>query len=174
MKLKNWLKGWRRGFAPIFLSLLLLISACGAATKEPSRFEQTQAETSQKGAPPAVANNAQQGSSFNRFFPRSSNGYQVVPSQEKQGFAEYKVNKDGKNVAMLSINDTKGTTAADKFQQSTQQIAGYPAVEQGKTVTAVLVKNRYQVKVLSRDASFTKADRASWIEKFNLSGLSRL
>jgi len=160
-------------FAPIFLSLLLFVSACGAAS-EPSQFEQTQTETTQKGAPPAVAPSAQQGSRFNRFFPRSGNGFEVVPAQEKQGFAEYKVNRGGKNVAMLAISDAKGTPAADKFKQSTQKIGGYPAVEQGRTATAILVNDRYQVKVLSRDPSFTQADRAVWIEKFNLSGLSRL
>lgn len=163
---------WRRVFIPVLLSLMLLVSACSGA-QAPSQFDKTQQETSQKGAPPAVADNAQQGSKFNRFFPRSVPGYEVVPAQEKQGFAEYKVNKGGKNVAMLAISDTTGTPAANKFQQSTQKIGGYPAVEQGQTATAVLV-DRYQVKVLSRDPSFTKADRATWLTKFNLNGLASL
>lgn len=163
---------WRRVFVPILLSLVLLVTAC--STPDNSPFAQTQQETSQKGAPAAVAKTAEQGSSFNKFFPRSVPGYEVVPAQEKKGFAEYKVNKNGQNVAMLAVSDTTGTPAAAKFQQSTTKIAGYPAVEQGQTATAVLVGDRYQVKVLSRDPSFTQADRAAWITKFNLQGLSGL
>ncbi|HEY9699288.1 MAG TPA: hypothetical protein V6D10_18660 [Trichocoleus sp.] len=163
---------WRRVLAPLCLSLLLLVTACTQAP--PSRFEQTQAETTQKGAPGAVARDATQGGSFNKFFPRSVSGYEIVPSQEKKGFAEYKVNQGGKNVAMLAISDTTGTGAAAKFQDSAAKIAGYPAVEQGQNATAILVGNRYQVKVLSRDPSFTKENRATWINKFDLRGLSNV
>lgn len=163
---------WRRVLAALLVSLVLLVSAC--TPDQPSRYDQVQQETSGKNAPSAVATEAEQGSSFNKFFPRSVSGYNVVPSQEKKGFAEYKVNQGGKTVAMLAISDTTGTGAADKFQNSTMKIAGYPAVEQGSTATAILVNDRFQVKVLSRDASFTKEDRADWIQKFDLKGLARL
>lgn len=163
---------WRRIFAPILLSVLLLVTAC--SQQPPSRFEQTQIETTQKGAPSAVAKEATQGGEFNKFFPRSVAGYEIVPAQEKKGFAEYKVNQDGKNVAMLAISDTTGTPAAVKFKDSTQNIGGYPAVQQGQNGTAILVNDRYQVKVLSRDPSFTKEDREAWLTKFNLSGLAKL
>lgn len=164
---------WRRVLAPLLLGLLFLVSAC-SPPQPPSRFEQAQQATTRKDAPPAVAKGAEQGSSFNRFFPKSADGFTVVPAQEKQGFAEYKLNQAGKNVAMLSINDTLGTPAANKYQQSTLKIAGFPAVEQGQTGTGILVSDRYQVKVLSRDPSFTKGDRAAWLQRFNLTGLSNL
>lgn len=163
---------WPKIFAPILLSLLLLTTACGSPA--PSRYEQTQQETTQRNAPGAVAQEATQGSQFNKFFPRSVSGYEIVPSQEKKGFAEYKVNQGGKNVAVLSINDTTGTDAATKFQSSSTKIAGYPAVQQGQNITAILVNNRYQVKVQSRDPAFTAADRSAWISKFNLKGLAGL
>ncbi len=163
---------WRRVLAALFVSLILLVSAC--IPQPPSRYDQVQQETSGKNAPPAVATDAEQGSSFNKFFPRSVSGYNVVPAQEKKGFAEYKVNQGGKTVAMLAISDTTGTGAADKFQNSTMKIAGYPAVEQGANATAILVNDRFQVKVLSRDASFTKENRAAWIQKFDLKGLASL
>lgn len=164
---------WRRAIAPLLLCLLLLVSACSKI--EPSRYAQTQEETSKRNAPTAVAKGTEQGGTFNKFFPGSTGGYNVVPSQEKKGFAEYKLNKDGKTFAMLSINDTVGIpTAAVKFQTSTEKIAGYPAVEQGANVTAILVNDRYQVKVQSRDPEFTKADRADWIQKFDLRGLAKL
>lgn len=160
----------RQVLAAVLLSAAMLVSACDAT--EPSRYDQAQQETSQNA--PAVAGDAVQGASFNQFFPRSVSGYEIVPSQEKKGFAEYKVNQGGKTVAMLAINDTTGTGAADKFQSSTMNIAGYPAVEQGQNATAILVNDRFQVKVLSRDAAFTKENRATWLQKFDLQGLANL
>jgi hypothetical protein len=164
---------WRKTLAPVLLILLFSTAACTPSA--PSKYEQTQKETTQRNAPGAVAKEATQGANFNKFFPKSVSGYQIVPAQEKKGFAEYKVNQGGKNVAVLSISDTTGVPgAADKFQNSTAKISGYPSVEQGQTITAILVNNRYQVKVQSRDSSFTKGDRAAWIQKFDLNGLSRL
>ncbi|NJR66453.1 MAG: hypothetical protein HC772_15805 [Leptolyngbyaceae cyanobacterium CRU_2_3] len=165
---------WRKILVPVLLSLILFVSAC-STTKPPSQFEQTQQETSRRNAPAAVAKGATSGSTFNQFFPDSGSGYEVVPAQEKNGFAEYKVNKAGQNVAVLSISDTVGNpAAATKFQNSTTKVGGYPSVEQGSNITAVLVNNRYQVKVQSRDASFTPEDREAWLQKFNLRGLAKL
>jgi hypothetical protein len=162
---------WCRALIPFLLSLVL-VTACGDST--PSRYEQVQKDTTQRNAPAAVAQDATQGSAFNKFFPRSVSGYKIIPAQEKKGFAEYKVDQGGKNVAVLSINDTTGTDAAAKFQNSTTKIVGYPSVEQGQNITAILVNNRYQVKVQSRDPSFTKTQRADWISKFDLRGLASL
>jgi hypothetical protein len=76
---------------------------------------------------------------------------------------------------MLAISDTSSNpAAAAKFKSSTTKVAGYPSVEQGSNGTAILVSDRYQVKVLSRDPSFTKEDRVKWLEKFNLRGLAQL
>lgn len=164
---------WRRIITSVLLAALLLVTSCQA--KDNSPYAGVQQQSTQRGAPPAVARNATQGASFNKFFPKSADGYQVVPAQEKKGFAEYKLNKGGKTVAMLSINDTTSTpTANQKYQSSTQKIAGYPAADSPGNGTGILVNNRYQVKVQSRDASFTKNDRITWLQKFNLGGLARL
>lgn len=159
--------------AALLLSLLLLTTAC--QPKTPGRFDQAQKESTQQKSGQAVAKVATQGGEFNKFFPSTQGDFSKVYTQEKKGFAEAKLKQGGKDVAMLAISDTTSTpTAAAKFQNSTKKIAGYPALEVGKTQTAVLVNNRYQVKVLSRDPSFTASDRAEWIEKFNLDGLARL
>ncbi|NMG09984.1 hypothetical protein [Brasilonema sp. UFV-L1] len=166
----------RRILASLLLSLLLLTTAC--APKTPGRFDQAQQESSQQRSGQAVAKDSTQGSEFNKFFPTPEAGYQRVYTQEKKGFAEAKLKKDGKDLAVLSVNDTQGvkgaTNPAAKFKNSTKTIAGYPAVSQGSTGTAILVGDRYQVKVQSRDPSFTEADREAWLQKFNLSGLTRL
>ncbi|MBH8564330.1 hypothetical protein I8748_19420 [Nostoc sp. CENA67] len=162
----------RRILAALLLSVLLLTTAC--TPKEPGRFDQAQKESTQQKSGQAVAKNATQGGEFNKFFPSAGGGYERVYTQEKKGFAEAKLKKAGKDVALLSISDTTSTpTAAAKFSNSTKKIGGYPAVEVGNTQTAILV-GKYQVKVLSRNPSFTASDRAAWIEKFNLAGLAKL
>lgn len=164
---------WRKVFASLLLSVVLFATGC--TPKPPSPYAQVQQETTQRGAQPAVAKNAEQGSSFNQFFPGATAGYERVFTQEKKGFAEAKLKKDGKDVAMLAISDTISLPdAAKKFAASTAQVAGYPAVEVGSTQSAVLVADRYQVKVLSRDPGFTKDDRQAWLQRFNLSGLAKV
>ena len=163
----------RKILAPLLLSLLLLVTSC--ASKPPSRFDQAQQASSQQKSGQAVVKESTQGAEFNKFFPKGEGGYERVYTQEKKGFSEAKLKKDGKDLAMLAISDIKNTpSAAAKYQQSTKTIAGYPAATLGTTQTSVLVNNRYQVKVLSRDPSFTASDREAWLQKFDLNGLARL
>ena len=158
----------------VFLSfLLLLTTAC--TTTAPSQYDAIQQETTGAQSTAAVDRQAKKGGSFNQFFPNSQGGYEVVPSQEKDGFAEYKLKQDGKTLAMLAIGDTISLpAAAAKYDDATNEIAGFPAVNQGTTATGILVADRYQVKVLSRDPEFTQADREAWLERFDLGGLARL
>lgn len=174
----------RKILAPFLISVLLLVTACGQ-TQAPSRWDKAQQESTQKPAKAkqttadkSTASNqnlpkkAVAGGKLNKYFPANGGGFDRVFAQEKSGFAEAKLNKGGKNVAMLSISDiANNPPAGAKFKQSTKQISGYPAVTQGNG-TAVLVANRYQVKVQSRDPSFTASDREAWLSKFNLGGLA--
>ena len=78
-------------------------------------------------------------------------------------------------MAVLSIFDTiSNPDATQKFQDSSQTIGGYPAVQQGSKGTAVLVGDRFQVKALSRDPSFAESDRETWLAQFDLDGLAQL
>lgn len=173
MKTSRYSPSWLRAIAPLCLSLVLFLGACGSPA--PSQYDSVQEETTGFQAETAIDREATQGSTFNQFFPSSGSGYEVVPSQEKQGFAEYKLKQDGKTLAMLAISDTISLpAAAEKYNAATEQIAGYPAVNQGATATGILVNGRYQVKVLSRDPDFTQADRETWLEKFDLGGLARI
>jgi hypothetical protein len=163
---------WRRAMVPLLLCTLLFVTGCAAKT---SPYAQAQKDSTRWGAPSAVAKKAEQGATFNKFFPNGVRGYEIVPAQEKKGFAEYKVNRDGKNVAVLSISDTTSVpAAAAKYQASTFKVGSYPAVDQGTTTTGILVNDRYQVKVASRDPSFTKDDRLAWLQKFDLKGIAQL
>ena len=161
-----------RVVAALLLSVVLLTTAC--SPKAPGRFDQAQKESTQQRSGQAVSKSATQGSEFNKLFPDAGNGYERVYTQEKKGFVEAKLKKGGKDIAVLAISDTTSTlSTAAKFSKSTKKIGGYPAIEVGKTQTAILV-GKYQVKALSRDSSFTASDRADWIKKFNLNGLAKL
>jgi hypothetical protein len=162
------------GAAALVLAVALALGACG---KEPSRWDNAQKESTQpkNEVVEKAKAEAQEGGSFNRFFPKGQDGYETVAAQEKTGFAEWKLKKSNKDMATLSINDLKANLdAAKKFQSSTKKVAGYPAVDQGNTASALLVADRYQVKVISKDPAFTKADRETWLQKFDLAGLSKV
>ena len=75
----------------------------------------------------------------------------------------------------MTVSDTEATPAArDKFKSSARKIGEYPVVADGSMGTAVLVANRYQVKVRSLAPSFTPADRKAWLEKFKLTKLAEV
>lgn len=164
----------RKYIAALLLSILLITGTTACAAKAPSRFDQVQQESSRQKSGQAVAKNATQGAEFNKFFPSADGGYQRVYTQEKKGFSEANLKKDGKVVAQLAISDTSSVPgAAAKFSNSSEKIGGYPSVKTGSTQTSILV-GKYQVKAISKDPSFTAKDREAWIKKFNLSGLAAL
>lgn len=170
---------WQKILAPLLISVLLLVSACGGSTTPKNQgFADAQKQsTSRTGQREMAQQNKQEvaGGQFNKFFPQPGAGFERVFAQEKKGFAEAKLKKDGQDLAMLSISDVAGNPeAAQKFQNATQKIGGYPAVAQGKNATVVLVNNRFQVKVTSKNPSFSQGDREAWLQKFDLNGLARL
>jgi len=166
------MNGLRKYLVAFILSSCLLFTAC--SQQAPSRFDDAQQQSTERGAT-AVVDDSQSGGKFNRYFPDSASGYERVYSQEKKGFAQAKLNQDGKEIAILSISDTlNNPSAAAKFQESDEKINGYPAVSQGNSGTAILVGDRYQVKIRSKDAAFDAGDREKWLGKFNLRGLSKL
>lgn len=115
------------------------------------------------------------GGQFNKFFPKSGDGYDVVFVQEKSGFAQANLNKGGENLAQLSINDAIGDTKSlTKYDGATLKISGYPAAQIGNSRTALLVADRFQVSAISKSEAFGTSDRASWLKKFDLAGLGTL
>lgn len=115
------------------------------------------------------------GGQFNKIFPKNPEGYSLVFSQEKAGFAEAKLKKAGKEVAVLSINDINANPSAiQKFKASKSKVSGYPSVQVGSSQTAILVGDRYQVKVQSKSPDFGVSDRTLWLKKFDLQKLATL
>ena len=156
--------------ATLFATLALCLSL-GACKEKPTRWDDAASAkpTTAADAPPVKA-----GASFNAFFPADgAEGLKRTFTQEKPGFVEAKLSKEGKPIATLTISDT--TTEPDaksKFANSTDKVKGNPLVLVGKNQSAVLVKERYQVKVTSPELD---ADaRKAWLERFDLTGLAGL
>lgn len=162
---------------PFLLAIMLLVTSCvtGTTSAPPQTSTNAARPTQTTQRSPGTTRTPLAGGNFNKFFPASAGGFERVYTQEKTGSAIANLKKDGKVMAVLSITDTANNpTATRKFDSSNQTIAGYPAATQGTTTTSILVGDRFQVKVQSRDPSFTAGDRQDWLQKFNLSGLERL
>jgi hypothetical protein len=159
---------------PWLLILVLgaaLLSGCQPA--KPDRWADAQKESTQK--PHAVAKESVGGSAFNRFFPQVESPWDIVFKQEKTGFAQASLQKDGKEVAVLSVSDTANNPeAAEKFKAASKIIGGMPAVPVGEQGTAVLVNGRFQVQVRSMDPAIGPQEREDWLTKFDLQAIGRI
>lgn len=163
---------------------------CGCEAEPPSRWEAADRATrgdapaadSGQTAPvnpqalPADRTDVVAGGEFNKMFPAVEPPWDVVFKQEKQGFAQASLQKEGKEVAVLSISDTaNNAAAAEKYRGASEKIDGYPALPSGSLGTGVLVDDRFQVQVRSAaDGGLTAEERAEWIKKFDLIGLEAL
>lgn len=153
--------------------LLLAVLAVTGCSEEPTRWDQAQQESSQNQS--ATSRESVSGGSLNKFFPEADGEFDLTYTQEKTGFAEAALERGGDEVARLSISDTvNNPQAVEKFQQSSEELAGYPVTDVGSNGTALLVNNRFQVQVRSVNQSFSRFDREDWLQKFDLDGLSRL
>lgn len=152
---------------PLLFAFALSLAAC---QKEPSRWDQAASAK-----PTAIAaEGSKPGSAFNKFFPADgAEGHARVYTAEKPGYAEAKLKKDGKDVAVLSISDTANEPdAKKKFESASDKVKGFPLVTVGKNQSALLVKDRYQLKVSSQTLD---ADaRRAWLDRFDLAGLAGL
>ncbi|MDR3635223.1 MAG: hypothetical protein P4L84_15570 [Isosphaeraceae bacterium] len=153
--------------------LLLVLPAVAGCYREPTRWDAAQEKTRRNA--PAVAKEALPGALFNKMFPKPAGDYDVVYTQEKTGFAQAKLVKKGEDVATLAIFDTvSNPEAADKYKDTAETFEGYPIIEIGNNGTGLLVGQRYQIQIRSKDANFSKFDREDWLKKFDLANLAKL
>jgi hypothetical protein len=111
---------------------------------------------------------------FNKFFPADGvDGTKRVFSADKDGYAEAKLTKDSKEVALLSVTDLNGKDdEKKKFDAAKEKVNGNPVATFGKNKSMILVKSRYQVAVSSQ--TLDHEARKGWISKFDLNGISAL
>lgn len=148
------------------LALLLATAGC---KKEPSRWDQAATATVSAAAAPKV-----EGGKLNAFFPADgTDGYGRVFTQEKDGFVEAKLKKDGQDAATLSISDASSDEAVKaKFASAPDKVGDHPLVTVGKNQSAALVNGKFQIKVSS--PSLDADARKALLAKFDLAGLARM
>lgn len=155
------------------IGLVLATAALCGCQKAPDRWAEAQKKSLEN--PAAVSSEAVSGSEFNRFFPQVAAPWDIVFKQEKTGFAQASLQKDGREVAVLSVSDIKNNPdAADKFKESKETFAGMPLAAVGEQGTALLVNDRFQVQVRSMDPLIGPQERQEWLTKFNLQAIGRI
>lgn len=119
--------------------------------------------------------NAVDGSKLNRFFPKDSAVDRIVFLQEKRGTVLAELRQGKAVVAQISITDAAANPSLRaKFASPSGAIAGYPAAGNTERESAILVADRYQVKVRSMTETFTDQDREAILGRFDLGGLTGL
>lgn len=115
------------------------------------------------------------GTAFNRLFPRPEPGEQLVFTQEKRGFSEARLKQGDQVKALLAISDvTTAPGARTKFEASESLLQGWPLVEQGAQASALLVADRFQVKVIGQGTGLDAGQRHELIGAFKLRELAAL
>ncbi|MCC6645432.1 MAG: hypothetical protein IT374_07675 [Polyangiaceae bacterium] len=155
------------------LALSLVCLGCRDRASEPSRWDKKVEEVKQAGGAATSSQAATAGSALNRYFPPDGAAGKRVFTQEKSGYAEAKLQRDGKDTATLSIADlSTNPDAKKKYEGAPDEVAGFPLTTLGTTTSSVLVKGRYQVRVSS--PSLDAAARKEMLGRFDLAGLARL
>ncbi|WP_052311275.1 hypothetical protein [Bernardetia litoralis] len=166
----------------LFASLFLLLSSaflisCSGKKKTETETTTTTATTDNGSTATEEMPKEEEveGGALNKFFPKKEGVYKVVYNQEKDGFVQASLEQDGKEVATLAISDLSANMDTKaKYEKSTMKVGTYPALKKGSKGTAILVGDRYQVNIRSKDDSFDEDMRKAWFEKFDLSGLANL
>lgn len=115
------------------------------------------------------------GTALNRLFPEPQVGEKLVFTQEKRGFSQARLKKGDEVRALLSISDvTTSPASRAKFSGSDSALAGWPLVEQGDQSSALLVADRFQVKVMGQGAGLSPDERHELLGAFNLQALAAL
>lgn len=115
------------------------------------------------------------GTAFNRLFPKAQPGETIVFTQEKRGFSEARLKSGQETRALLAISDTTtAPEARNKFVSAPERLQGWPLVEQGAQASALLVAERFQVKVIGQGAGLDADKRHELLGAFDLPGLAAL
>jgi hypothetical protein len=157
------------------VALALALACAPGCKKDPDRWEKAAASAATSAAPIVTASAPPaESKGFNALFPPDgADGYARVFVSEVDGTAQAKLRKEGKDVATLTITDTRtNADAKKKFEGATEKVAGHPVMTVGKNQTTALVADRFQVKVSSQTLDHDA--RKAILEKFDLAGLARL
>ena len=157
----------------------LVIAAAGAGCGSCGKDEKSTTEppstpspvTVQLAPPGASAQPPMPSGALTKFFPKDGDGgFKRVISGEKEGYVEAKLEKDGKEVAIVSITDAERLAYTKaRFDGATEHLGEVPVVKVGDTQSLALVKQRFQVKVFSH--TLDHEARKAILASFDLKGL---
>ena len=147
---------------------------CGSCAKDDKNVEPPSAPppvTVQLAPPGASALPPVQPDALTKFFPKDgAGGFKRVMAGQKEGYVEAKLEKDGKEVAIVSITDAERLAYTKaRFDGATEHLGEVPVVKVGDTQTLALVKERFQVKVFSH--TLDHEARKAILASFDLKGL---
>jgi hypothetical protein len=115
------------------------------------------------------------GPAFNRLFPKPQPGEELIFTQEKRGFSQARLKAGDSTKALLSISDViTAPETRKKFSGTSQQLRSWPLVEQGPQASALLVADRFQVKVIGQGTGLDQEKRHELLDAFDLKGLAAL
>jgi hypothetical protein len=115
------------------------------------------------------------GTLFNRLFPKPQAGEQLVFTQEKRGFSQARLKQGAEVRALLSISDVASSAASrNKFIHSEERLQSWPLVDQGSQASALLVADRFQVKVIGQGSGLDVQQRHELLGAFDLPALAAL
>lgn len=115
------------------------------------------------------------GAAFNRLFPKPRAGEELIFTQEKRGFSQARLKEGESTKALLSISDVlTAPEARNKFRDAHQRLGAWPLVEQGTRASALLVADRFQVKVIGQGVGLDEERRHALLSGFNLPALAAL
>jgi len=170
--------------ASVFALSALALVACGKDEPKSTRWDQAasaaaksaekKADAPKDSASAVPPPEKKETGAFNKFFPADgTDGAKRVFSADKEGYAEAKLTKDGKEVALLTVTDLNGKDdEKKKFDAAKEKVNGNPVATFGKNKTMVLVKSRYQIAASSQ--TLDHEARKGLISKFDLNGISAL
>ncbi len=158
----------------LVVALGFCFASAGCKKDEPKSTRWDEAGAAPASAAPSSSAAPIAAGTFNKFFPKDGEGgFKRIYSADKENYAEAKLQKDGKEVAQLSISDTERLPAArDKFDAATEKVDGFPVLKVGNNQTTALINKRYQVKVAS--PTLDHEARKTILATFDLKGLSSL
>lgn len=115
------------------------------------------------------------GTALNRLFPEPQVGEKLVFTQEKRGFSQARLKQGAEVRALLSISDVASSPASrNKFIHSEERLQSWPLVDQGSQASALLVADRFQVKVIGQGNGLDVQQRHELLGSFDLSALAAL
>jgi len=157
------------------LAAALALAAC--SKKEEPQFADAAAAAEKKlEEKKALGENAPkeiEGKKLNAFFPEEIEGGKRTFTTEKPGFVDAKYVKDGKDLLVLTIADIiDNADSKEKFAKSTEKLGDYPVATFGKKQTMVLMKDRYQAKIISE--TLTHDQRKAVLGKLDLKAIASL